>query len=127
MEKTDRRKYPRVEVHSSITYWCINKEGSLIIDQNMGVAKNISQNGILLETGRELESAYISLMFVDIEEKLAKIKGEIAYSKQNESGMFSNGIKFMGNHAQNTQFARKLIRSCHYRKSDFVLVLCVNP
>jgi c-di-GMP-binding flagellar brake protein YcgR len=125
MEKTDRRNYPRVDVYSSISYVCIDIDGNLI-DQNMGVALNISQSGILLETGRPLESNIISLMFVDLEEDLAEIGGEVAYSKKNESGMYFNGIHFKGNHKENIKFAEKLIRAYHYRKSDFVLVVGVN-
>jgi len=125
MEKTDRRKYPRVDVYSSISYVCIDIDGKLI-DQNMGVALNISQSGILLETGRPIESNIISLMFVDLEENLAEIGGEVAYSKQNESGMYFNGIHFSGNHNENIKFVEKLIRAYHYRKSDFVLVVGVN-
>ena len=125
MEKPDRRKYPRVDVYSSISYVCIDIDGKLI-DQNMGVALNISQSGILLETGRPIESNIVSLMFVDLEEKLAEIRGEVAYSKQKESGMYFNGIHFKGNHEENIQFAERLVRAYHYRKSDFVLVVGVN-
>jgi c-di-GMP-binding flagellar brake protein YcgR len=125
MGKTDRRTYPRVDVYSSISYVCIDMDGNLI-DQNMGVALNISQSGILLETGRPIKSIIISLMFVDLEENLAEIRGEVAYSKLNESGMYFNGIHFKGSHEENIQFAEKLIRAYHYRKSDFVLVVGVN-
>jgi c-di-GMP-binding flagellar brake protein YcgR len=125
MEETDRRQYPRVDVYSSISYVCIDIDGNLI-DQNMGVALNLSQSGILLETGRPIESNIVSLMFVDLEETLAEISGEVAYSKQKKSGMYFNGIHFKGNHEENIQFAEKLIRAYHYRKSDFVLVVGVN-
>jgi c-di-GMP-binding flagellar brake protein YcgR len=125
MEKPDRRKYPRVDVYSSISYVCIDVDGKLI-DQNMGVALNLSQSGILLETGRPIESNIVSLMFVDLEEKLVEIRGEVAYSEQKESGMYFNGIRFKGNHEENIQFAEKLVRAYHYRKSDFVLVVGVN-
>ena len=109
----------------SISYVCIDIDGKLI-DQNMGVALNLSQSGILLETGRPIESDTVSLMFVDLEENLAEIRGEVAYSKQKESGMYFNGIQFKGNHEENIIFAEKLVRAYHYRKSDFVLVVGVN-
>ena len=125
MEEADRRQYPRVDVYSSISYVCIDIGGNLI-DQNMGVALNLSQSGILLETGRPIESDIVALMFVDLEENLAEIRGQVAYSKQKESGMYFNGIHFMGGHEENIQFAEKLIRAYHYRKSDFVLVVGVN-
>ena len=125
MDECDRRKYARVDVYSFISYVCIDKDGNLI-DQRMGVALNISQNGVLLETGHQLESNFISLMFVDLDETLAEIAGEIIYTRENGSGMFLNGIRFGGTHEENIQFAKKLIRAYHYRKSDFLLVLGVN-
>ena len=125
MENIDRRKYPRVEVRSSISYVCVDKDGNLV-DQHMGVALNISQTGALLETRRLLESTFISLMFVDLEEMLVEISGEIVYCRENDSSMYLNGIRFLGTYEENVQFTTKLIRAYHYRKSDFLLMIGVN-
>ena len=122
MENIDRRKFPRVVVYSSISYVCVDDKGNLI-DQHMGVALNISQTGLLLETGHQLDTNLISLMFVDLENNLAEIGGEIVYSRPTESVMYQNGIHFRGSHADNIEFAQKLIRAYHYRKSDLVLIL----
>lgn len=122
MENTDRRKFPRVDVYSSISYVCVDDKGNLI-DQHMGVALNISQTGLLLETGHQLDTNFISLMFVDLDNNLAEIEGEIVYSQPVDSGRCQNGIQFRGSHTDNIEFAQKLIRAYHYRKSEFVLVL----
>ena len=79
MKDSDRRKSPREEVFSSISYVCVDEKGNLI-DQDVGVALNISQSGLLLETGNQLNTSLISLMFVDLENSLAEIEGEIVYS-----------------------------------------------
>ena len=47
MEKVDRRKFPRVKVFNPVHYDCVDKDGNLLV-QNMGLALDISQNGILL-------------------------------------------------------------------------------
>jgi hypothetical protein len=65
-------------------------------------------------------------MFVDLEENLAEIGGQVAYCKQNKSGMYFNGIQFMGTYKENIEFAGRLIRAYHHRKSDFLLVVGVN-
>lgn len=122
MENNDRRKFARVDVYSSISYVCVDDTGNLI-DQQMGVALNISQTGLLLETGQQLETNFISLMFVDLENNLAEVEGEIVYCHPKASGMFQNGIHFRGSHAENIEFAQKLIRAYHYRKSELVLIL----
>ena len=125
MENIERRKYRRVEVHSSISYVCVDKDGNLV-DQHLAVALNISQNGVLLETGRRIYSKFISLMFVDLEEMLVEIPGEVVYSRKDDSAMYLNGIRFLGTYEENIQFTTKLIRAYHYRKADFLLVLGVN-
>lgn len=122
MKDREKRKYPRVEVNTAISYICVDAEGSLI-DQSMGIGLNISQSGLLLETDRSLETNLVSLMFVDIENNLKEIRGQVAYCRKNGFGMFQNGISFQGTHAENIEFAKELIRAYHYRKSDFVLVL----
>ena len=122
MEDKDRRKFPRVGVFSSISYICVDDKGNLI-DQDIGVALNISQSGLLLETGHQLKTSLISLMFVDLENNLAEIEGEIVYSRPFDSRVYQNGIHFRGSHPQNIEFAQKLIRAYHYRKSELVLIL----
>ena len=49
MSTSERRKYPRVKVYYPISYVCMDKNGR-IVQENMGVALNISQSGILVET-----------------------------------------------------------------------------
>ena len=122
MKYSDRRKFPRVDVYSSISYVCVDDKGNLV-DQQMGAALNISQTGLLLETGHQLDTNFISLMFVDLDNHLAEIEGEIVHSHPSPSGMFQNGIHFRGSHAENIEFAQKLIRAYHYRKSELVLIL----
>ena len=126
MEDKDRRKFPRVDVFSSISYVCIDDKGNLI-DQDTGVALNISQSGLLLETGNQLNTSLIALMFVDLENNLAEVEGEIVYSRPFDSGVYQNGIHFRGSHPENIEFAQKLIRAYHCRKSELVLILSSHP
>jgi hypothetical protein len=46
----------------------MDKKGR-IVQQNMGVALNISQSGILIETADSVFSKYISLISVDLNNK----------------------------------------------------------
>jgi hypothetical protein len=122
MENSDRRKFARVDVYSSISFVCVDEHGN-IIDQHMGVAVNISQTGLLLETNYQLETNSISLMVVDLDNNLAEIEGQIMYSRPDGSGKYENGIHFRGSHSEKIEFAQKLIRAYHYRKSDTVLIM----
>jgi hypothetical protein len=114
----ERRIYPRVRTCNLISYMAI-EENDEITDLGMGRALNISQNGIFLETPRVLFSEYISLMSVDLDNNLIEIKGQVVYSGINGSGMVGNGIRLIGEHHENIQFATRLIKVFHVRKNRY--------
>lgn len=121
MEKIDRRKFPRIKICNPISYDSVDQNG-ILLDQNMGVARDISQNGILLETAQVIQSKYIYLIFVDLENNLIRIPGRVVFSVKNKSGNFKNGINFHGEHEENIAFAKKLVQAYHYQKSNPVLI-----
>jgi c-di-GMP-binding flagellar brake protein YcgR len=119
MEKLDRRKFPRVKIFNPISYDCVDKDG-ILFDQNMGIAQDISQNGILLETAKKIESKHIFLLFIDLEDNLIKIIGRVIFSVKKKDGKFKTGINFNGSSDENIRFAKKIIRAYHYYKPDIV-------
>jgi c-di-GMP-binding flagellar brake protein YcgR len=115
---SERRKYPRVKVYYPISYVCTDKKGC-IVKENMGVALNISQSGILIESADSVFSKYISLTSVDLNGNVIEIKGKVAYCKKNKSTKYRIGISFEGTHAQNIRFVKGLIRSYYYNKDEY--------
>jgi hypothetical protein len=85
----------------------------------MGRALDVSQNGIYLETDRQVNSETISLMTSDLEENLIEIKGRVAYSQQNGQDLFRTGIRLEGTHEENIQFAKQLIRVYYNRRTGY--------
>jgi c-di-GMP-binding flagellar brake protein YcgR len=65
MSSSERRKYPRVKVYYPISYVGMNENGR-IVQESMGVALDISQGGILIETAVGVFSKYIKLISVRI-------------------------------------------------------------
>jgi c-di-GMP-binding flagellar brake protein YcgR len=120
MEKVDRRKFPRVKIFNPISYDCVDKDGNLL-DQNMGLALDISQNGILLETAHILKSKNIYLLFVDVDNELTRITARVVFSVKKKDGKFKTGINFQGTQEENIQFAKKIVQAYHHQKTDFVL------
>jgi hypothetical protein len=79
MENTvEKRKHPRVQVYSPISYLCEDSSGN-ILEQNMGVARDVSLAGMQIETFQMIQSKYIVLMFSDFKQKILEARGEIAY------------------------------------------------
>ena len=60
MSAQERRKHPRVKVYYPISYVCTDGNGC-VVQQNMGVALNISQNGILIEKADRVFYKHITL------------------------------------------------------------------
>jgi hypothetical protein len=87
-----------------------------VVERYMGMALNISQNGIQLETDRRIKTKNILLMFFDYNREYMAAKGRVAYSIQSDSGKFKTGICLEGTGQENVQFIKSLIRSYHYQK-----------
>ena len=116
MENTvEKRKHPRVQVYSPISYLCEDSSGN-ILEQNMGVARDVSLAGMQIETFQMIQSKYIVLMFSDFKQKILEARGEIAYCKKIGAGKYRIGIKFQGTTQANLNFLRALVKSYHYQK-----------
>ncbi len=121
MKKLDRRKFPRIKVFNPIAYDCMDKNG-VLVNQNMGIALDISQNGILLETAQMIQEKNIYLLFVDLEDNMTRIIGRVVFSVKNKDGNFKSGINFQGDSDANIAFATRLIQAYQQIESEPILV-----
>jgi c-di-GMP-binding flagellar brake protein YcgR len=117
MKKLDRRKFPRIKVCNPVAYDCMDKDG-VLCEQNMGIALDISQNGILLETAQMIEQKNIYLVFVDLEDKMTRIIGRVVFSVKNKDGNYKSGINFQGEYDDNIDFATRLIQAYQQFESE---------
>ena len=115
MSQVERRKYPRVKIFNSISYVGYDEDNN-IIEQNIGVAIDISQSGLLIESAQKVESEYLSLMASNQNNELVEIDARVAYCRKLDSGKYHVGITLRGSHDDNIRFVKELIRAFHYRK-----------
>jgi hypothetical protein len=116
MEDTDQRRHPRVGTCNLISFSCIDSDGTLL-RHGMGRALDISQSGLLLESGHPIETASVSLMSTDPQNRLIEITGRVVHSRRNPSGGFLTGVRFGGSREENVRFATELIKTFHYRRT----------
>ncbi|MDY6792666.1 MAG: PilZ domain-containing protein [Thermodesulfobacteriota bacterium] len=116
MPKTDKRKYPRVKTRNVVSYVCVDKKGNEI-GEGMGETLNISQGGILLKSVSPIESEFILLMSIDLENNIMEIKGKVAHTKKGNSGKYETGISFLGTLDENVQIIKKFVKAYHSRKN----------
>jgi c-di-GMP-binding flagellar brake protein YcgR len=115
MGKEERRKYPRVEISSPISYICKDSKGD-IKEQNIGVVRNVSQSGIQIETIQEIQSEFVTLIFLRPDKNQVIAEGKVVYCRRGNAGQFNIGIKFQETAERNIWLIRALIRSYHYNK-----------
>lgn len=116
MSGTEKRKYPRIRIFSLISYACLDDDGQ-ILGQSYGTALDISQGGLLLETISAVNTDYILLTIIDLEDKWQELKGKVAYCKRTDTGKFRTGVSFQGTKEENIQFAAAMVRTHHSQKN----------
>ncbi|ACL05576.1 PilZ domain-containing protein [Desulfatibacillum aliphaticivorans] len=89
----ERRRHNRVDSLNLLSYTCFDCDGNSEC-QGMGRTLNVSESGILLETGEQLEEGFQVAVTIAFEENLVAIKGEVVRSLANPEGMFESGIRF---------------------------------
>jgi hypothetical protein len=121
MLDTPCRTCQRVKINKGLSYNGLDGNSN-VVDRYTGVAINVSQNGIQLETDRKIDAKFILLMFFDFKSNYVATRGEVVYSRKTDSGKFWTGISFQGRSGDNLQFVKKLITSYHYQKRVPILV-----
>jgi hypothetical protein len=106
---TNKRKHPRVNTSNLISYVCIDYFGNETT-QGMGKAINISQEGIQIETHKPIESKYILLMVIGIEDELIQVEGNIVHCRADDSRMFQTGIQFLETQEKVLPFVISLVK-----------------
>jgi len=121
MQDTSCRTCQRVEIQKNLSYNGLDVNSN-VVDRYMGVALNVSQNGIQIETDYMLFTEHILLMFYDYKSNYIATKGKVVYSKEDESGRFKTGIQLRGVNGDNEKFVKRLIQSYHYQKKVPIFV-----
>lgn len=111
----NRRRYPRINVRTPVIYECYDDDGE-IFEQRMGVALNVSQGGMLIESDRIIDANYIKIVFVSYDNEVLSIVGSVVYSRKTKNGKTKTGLCFHGNNSESLKFVTNLIRAYYYRK-----------
>jgi c-di-GMP-binding flagellar brake protein YcgR len=94
MNSENKRQHSRVESLNLLSYICLDAEGNEI-DQGMGRTLNISEGGLLLETYTQIDTEFILLMAVGLNENLLEVKGRVVACRPREPDTWEVGIAFL--------------------------------
>lgn len=90
----NKRKHERVDALNLLSYVSIDSDGKEW-NQGMGRTLNISESGLQLETNEPIQTKYILLISIGIEDELVDIKGKVVYTNRGDADMFETGIEFI--------------------------------
>ena len=121
MRGSEKRKHPRVQIYDPISFVGIGSQG-IHVGQNVGVARDVSLDGIRIESVCDIETENIVLTFVDEDQQFNDIPGKVVYSRRNEAGNFEIGVRLQGKQKENVEFIKKLVRHYHYNKQNSRLI-----
>jgi hypothetical protein len=94
-----------------------------MISHGLGIALDISQSGILLETPDSIKSGLVLLTATDKRKKLIEVNGRLIYSKKAPSETYLCGIEFIGNEERVKNFIISLIKEYSVQRNNLFIKL----
>ena len=125
MAGDEKRKYARIESRNLVTYVSKDQQGKEL-SHCIAMTRNVSPSGVLIETFQMINSEYIWLTTLDLEDNLIEIKGKVIYCKGIEGRRYEAGISFQAPLAECVQFATKLLHVYNTRRITFVKVAAAS-
>jgi c-di-GMP-binding flagellar brake protein YcgR len=109
-EGIEKRQHTRIETLNLLSYTCLDAEGNEV-DQGMGRTLNISAGGLLLETLMPIDSDFILLMAVGLQENFIEIKGRVAFCREGRDGKWETGVAFLDRSEQARRVLVEFVRA----------------
>jgi hypothetical protein len=89
----DRRKHPRTNIHCRVFFECSDAPDQKV-SQDLGVALDISEKGMLLETSAPIHASTVKVMVPVEEEDAVEVMGNVIYSIPMPDNRYRTGIIF---------------------------------
>jgi len=112
----EQRRYPRIETNNFVSYVCVDEDNNEIAE-GYGTTRDLSQGGVKLETRQPLESPYVLLLAIDLNEQLLEIRGKVVYSKEVKDGRFFTGIRFVDTEEKQREVVLNFVKSHAYLRT----------
>ncbi len=109
----NRRKNPRIDVRVPASYDCYDDYGELV-ERNFAIILDVSIGGMLIETDDIVEANYITIIFVNHENRNFSITGSVVHSRKTDDGRVKTGICFHGSKKEGIKVVTNLIRTHYY-------------
>ena len=117
MPERDRRKYPRINISSSVDYVCFDDKHQKIEEGKGKVLHilNIAQGGVLMETPNVVNSKYMVITTINLEGNRINIKGKVIHSRKLDPNGALTGIRFVKPYNKQRKIIAEFIKAYYYR------------
>lgn len=115
MDISEKRRHKRVQIHNLVSYVCFDEDDKPLIEL-MGVAIDISQGGVLLESIHQAEPGKTLLISTDDRNHIIEAKGKIVHCRRTSGGRFLIGVSFSGSQKEIILFVEGMIRAYYYQR-----------
>lgn len=113
MSMQEKRKFKRVEVNVVSSYESYGDDEEEV-EQGIGIIKDISLGGLLIESDIIIDANYIKVRFVNFDNTEKCIVASIVHSRKTEDGKVKTGVCFHSSIDKNKKFVADLIRTHYY-------------
>lgn len=107
----ERRRQPRKSLRSQVYFICVSADGREST-QDIGVVRDISAGGMMLETTTPINTMEIKIVAATADNQQVEAKGGIIYSMQVGEGRYNTGVFFQSGSEKAARFVEQLMLAC---------------
>ena len=104
----ERRQQPRKSLNCQVYFICVSADGRES-NQDIGVVRDISPGGMMLETTTPINTREIKIIASTPDHQKLEASGGVIYSMEISAGSYSTGIFFQGDPETATTFVEQLM------------------
>jgi len=107
----ERRQHPRKSLQCQVYFICVSADGREST-QDIGVVRDISAGGMMLETTTPINTMEIKIIAATADNQKMEAEGGVTYSMQVGEGRHNTGIFFQSDSEKTERFVEQLILAC---------------
>ena len=107
----ERRQQPRKSLHFQLYFICVSADGRESA-QDIGVARDISTGGMMLETTTPINPREVRIIASTPDNQRIKAEAGVIYSMQVGEGRYNTGVFFQGDPEEAATFVQALMLTC---------------
>lgn len=106
----ERRQQPRKSLQCRVYFICVSADGRESA-QDIGVARDISTGGMMLETATPINTMDIRIIAPTVDKRQIEARGGIIYSMQVGEGRYNTGVFFQGAPEDTARFVAQIMHA----------------